>query len=101
MVIAQSVLTTPIAAALLAALPAAAQRRFITVAGTTSTGQSGLFGHILPTFTAKTGIAVRVVALGTGRTLDVGRRGDVDVVFVHAPKGGGEVCRRGPRRAAV
>jgi tungstate transport system substrate-binding protein len=73
------------AAALLAALPAAAQQRFITVASTTSTEQSGLFGHILPTFTAKTGIAVRVVALGTGQALDVGRRGDADVVFVHDP----------------
>lgn len=71
------------AAALLFALPAAAQERFITVASTTSTEQSGLFGHILPIFTAKTGIAVRVVALGTGQALDVGRRGDADVVFVH------------------
>lgn len=73
------------AAALLAALPAAAQERFITVASTTSTEQSGLFGHILPIFTARTGIAVRVVALGTGQALDVGRRGDADVVFVHDP----------------
>lgn len=71
------------AAALLVALPAAAQERFITVASTTSTEQSGLFGHILPLFTANTGIAVRVVALGTGQALDVGRRGDADVVFVH------------------
>jgi tungstate transport system substrate-binding protein len=65
------------------ALPVAAQERFITVASTTSTEQSGLFGHILPLFTQKTGIAVRVVALGTGQALDVGRRGDADVVFVH------------------
>lgn len=71
------------AVALLAASPAAAQERFITVASTTSTEQSGLFSHILPIFTAKTGIGVRVVALGTGQALDVGRRGDVDVVFVH------------------
>jgi tungstate transport system substrate-binding protein len=71
------------AATLLVALPAAAQERFITVASTTSTEQSGLFGHILPIFTEKTGIAVRVVALGTGQALDVGRRGDADVVFVH------------------
>lgn len=70
-------------AALLLALPAGAQQRFITVASTTSTEQSGLFGHILPIFTAKTGIEVRVVALGTGQALDVGRRGDADVVFVH------------------
>ena len=60
-----------------------AQQRFITVASTTSTEQSGLFGHLLPAFTKKTGIAVHVVALGTGQALDVGRRGDADVVFVH------------------
>ena len=57
--------------------------RFITVASTTSTENSGLFGHILPMFRDKTGISVRVVALGTGQALDVGRRGDADVVFVH------------------
>ncbi len=62
---------------------ASAQERFITVASTTSTEQSGLFRHILPAFTAETGITVRVVALGTGQALDVGRRGDADVVFVH------------------
>ena len=56
---------------------------FITVASTTSTENSGLFAHILPLYTAKTGIQVRVVALGTGQALDVGRRGDADVVFVH------------------
>jgi tungstate transport system substrate-binding protein len=61
----------------------AAQERTITVASTTSTEQSGLFGYILPRFTAKTGINVKVVALGTGQALDVGRRGDADVVFVH------------------
>jgi len=64
------------------AAPASAQR-FTTVASTTSTEQSGLFGHILPIFTRETGIEVRVVALGTGQALDVGRRGDADVVFVH------------------
>ena len=63
--------------------PAMAQQ-FITVASTTSTEQSGLFKHILPIFTAKTGIDVRVVALGTGQALDMARRGDADVVFVHA-----------------
>ncbi len=62
---------------------AQAQPRSITIASTTSTEQSGLFGHLLPAFTAATGIAVRVVALGTGQALDVGRRGDADVVFVH------------------
>src|SRR5215472_2071857 len=63
---------------------APAQEKTIIVASTTSTEDSGLFGHILPLFTAKTGITVRVVALGTGQALDVGRRGDADVVFVHA-----------------
>ena len=65
------------------ALPAAAQDRFITVASTTSTEQSGLFAELLPAFTAATGIGVRVVALGTGQALDVGRRGDADVLLVH------------------
>ena len=64
--------------------PAIAQQRFITVASTTSTEQSGLFKHLLPLFEKKTGIQVRVVALGTGQALDMGRRGDADVVFVHA-----------------
>jgi tungstate transport system substrate-binding protein len=62
--------------------PARAQRA-ITVASTTSTEQSGLFKHILPKFTGSTGIEVRIVALGTGQALDIGRRGDADVVFVH------------------
>lgn len=57
--------------------------RFITVSSTTSTEQSGLFKHLLPVFEAKTGIQVRVVALGTGQALDMARRGDADVVFVH------------------
>ncbi|HQU49356.1 MAG TPA: extracellular solute-binding protein [Casimicrobiaceae bacterium] len=71
------------ALAALATLPATAQDKSIVVASTTSTEQSGLFGHILPAFTAKTGIAVKVVAVGTGQALDIGRRGDADVVFVH------------------
>jgi tungstate transport system substrate-binding protein len=62
---------------------ATAQDRSITVASTTSTEQSGLFAHLLPAFTAKTGIQVNVVAVGTGQALDIGRRGDADVVFVH------------------
>ena len=70
--------------ALLAALPALAQEKFIVVASTTSTEQSGLFGYVLPVFQKKTGIQVRVVALGTGQALDLARRGDADVVFVHA-----------------
>jgi tungstate transport system substrate-binding protein len=69
--------------AMLAALPAIAQE-FITVASTTSTENSGLFGHILPIFQAETGIEVRVVSQGTGQALETGRRGDADVVFVHA-----------------
>ncbi len=62
---------------------AAAQGKFITVASTTSTENSGLFKHILPMFEQKTGIQARVVAQGTGQALDTGRRGDADVVFVH------------------
>ena len=68
----------------LASLAAGAQTPpSIVVASTTSTEQSGLFGHILPLFTRATGIAVKVVAVGTGQALDIGRRGDADVVFVH------------------
>jgi tungstate transport system substrate-binding protein len=63
---------------------AQAQDRFITVSSTTSTEQSGLFKHLLPIFERKTGIQVRVVAVGTGQALDIGRRGDADVVLVHA-----------------
>ena len=58
--------------------------RFIVVSSTTSTVDSGLFGHILPLFKARTGIEVRVVSQGTGQALDTGRRGDADVVLVHA-----------------
>ncbi|MGC2856039.1 extracellular solute-binding protein [Novispirillum sp. DQ9] len=77
------------ALACLAALPllapavAKAQERFITVASTTSTEQSGLFKHLLPRFTGETGIAVRVVAVGTGQALKLGENGDADVVLVH------------------
>jgi tungstate transport system substrate-binding protein len=77
-----------LAAGLLAAValmaPAAAQDKSIVVVSTTSTQDSGLFGHILPLFKARTGITVKVVALGTGQALDTARRGDADVVFVHA-----------------
>ncbi|HSI00695.1 MAG TPA: substrate-binding domain-containing protein [Reyranella sp.] len=76
------------AVSLLAAMalvaPAAAQDKSIIVASTTSTQDSGLFGYILPLFKARTGITVKVVALGTGQALDTARRGDADVVFVHA-----------------
>jgi len=67
----------------LAQASAPAQEKFIVLASTTSTEQSGLFGHLLPAFEKKTGVKVRVVALGTGQALDQGRRGDADVVFVH------------------
>ena len=60
-----------------------AQEKFIVVASTTSTEQSGLFAHLLPAFEKDSGIKVRVVALGTGQALDMARRGDADVVFVH------------------
>ncbi len=70
--------------ALLGALPARAQEKSIVVASTTSTQDSGLFGHILPLFKGKTGIDVKVVSQGTGQALDTGRRGDADVVLVHA-----------------
>jgi len=60
-----------------------AQERFIVMASTTSTEQSGLFAHLLPAFKAASGIDIRVVALGTGQALDAARRGDADVVFVH------------------
>jgi tungstate transport system substrate-binding protein len=63
--------------------PAQAQQKSITVASTTSTEQSGLFPFLLPAFTKKTGIEVKIVAVGTGQALDIGRRGDADVVFVH------------------
>jgi len=73
------------AAALLAGISvASAQDKSIVVSSTTSTQDSGLFGHILPLFKAKTGIDVKVVSQGTGQALDTGRRGDADVVFVHA-----------------
>lgn len=78
------VLGVALAAWCLGGHPAAAHDRSIVVASTTSTQDSGLFGHILPLFKAKSGIDVRVVAQGTGQALDTARRGDADVVFVHA-----------------
>jgi tungstate transport system substrate-binding protein len=69
----------------LSSTAALAQDKFIVVASTTSTEQSGLFGHILPAFTRKTGIQVRVVAQGTGQALKTGEQGNADVVFVHDP----------------
>jgi tungstate transport system substrate-binding protein len=70
-------------AAAIAINPAAAADKFITVASTTSTEQSGLFGYLLPLFTTKTGIEVRVVAQGTGQAIKTGQSGDADVIFVH------------------
>lgn len=70
--------------ALIIAAPAFAQDKSIVVASTTSTQDSGLFEYLLPLFKQKTGITVKVVAQGTGQALDTGRRGDCDVVFVHA-----------------
>jgi len=74
--------------ALVLASPAVAQdksqEKSIVVASTTSTQDSGLFGYLLPIFKQKTGIDVKVVAQGTGQALDTARRGDADVVFVHA-----------------
>jgi tungstate transport system substrate-binding protein len=68
---------------LLGSTSAVAQEPFITVASTTSTEESGLFGYLLPSFTKETGIEVRVVAVGTGQALKIGEHGDCDVVFVH------------------
>jgi len=80
----KELLSIALAALMLAAAPVVQAQKFITVASTTSTEQSGLFKHILPIFQKKTGVEVRVVALGTGQSLDMGKRGDADVVFVHA-----------------
>jgi tungstate transport system substrate-binding protein len=71
-------------AIVLAAPPSFAQDKSIVVASTTSTRDSGLFGYLLPKFKDKTGITVKVVAQGTGKALDTGRRCDADVLFVHA-----------------
>jgi len=79
----RSFLTLSLLAALGAATPLSAEPASIVVASTTSTEQSGLFKHILPLFKQKTGIEVKVVALGTGQALDAARRGDADVVLVH------------------
>ena len=69
--------------ALGAAAPSWAQDKSITMASTTSTDQSGLFAHLLPAFKQASAVDVRVVALGTGQALDMARRGDADIVFVH------------------
>ncbi len=71
-------------AIVVAASPALAQDKSIVVASTTSTQDSGLFEYLLPLYNQKTGVTVKVVSQGTGQALDTGRRGDADVVFVHA-----------------
>jgi tungstate transport system substrate-binding protein len=80
----RTLIALTVAACLAGIAPISAQDKSIVVSSTTSTQDSGLFGHILPLFKAKTGIDVKVVAQGTGQALDTGRRGDADVVFVHA-----------------
>jgi tungstate transport system substrate-binding protein len=77
-------LIAAIALGLATVAPATAQEKSIVVSSTTSTQDSGLFDYLLPLFKSKTGITVKVVAQGTGQALDTGRRGDSDVVFVHA-----------------
>jgi len=82
-------LALPLIVALLAAAilvpPVLPHGREIVLATTTSTEDSGLLDYLLPQFTAKTGITVREIAVGTGQALEIGRRGDADVVLVHAP----------------
>jgi tungstate transport system substrate-binding protein len=82
--ISAAVLGATLGIALLASPQSYAQDKSIVVASTTSTRDSGLFDYLLPKFKAKTGITVKVVAQGTGKALDTGRRGDADVLFVHA-----------------
>lgn len=81
--VARRAVLTVLLAALLGGASARAATPYIIVASTTSTEQSGLFGHLLPAFTKESGIEVRVVAVGTGQALKIGERGDCDVVFVH------------------
>ncbi|MDA1090961.1 MAG: substrate-binding domain-containing protein [Proteobacteria bacterium] len=77
-------ITTALVAAVMGLMPApAAAEQYITLVGTTSTDNSGLYGKILPLFTARTGIHVRVVSVGTGRAINIARNGDADVLLVH------------------
>ena len=80
--------TAIVSAAVFSAGPVLTQEKSIVVASTTSTKDSGLFRRLLPIFTEKTGIAVKVLAVGTGQAFDVARRGDADVVFAHAKSAG-------------
>ena len=79
----RKLLLTTLTALSITSLSVSAQEKSIVVSSTTSTEQSGLFNYLLPIFKMKTGIEVKVVAVGTGQALDIGRRGDADVVFVH------------------
>ncbi|MGO4605232.1 substrate-binding domain-containing protein [Variovorax sp. 2RAF20] len=83
---------------------AQAQEKFIVLASTTSTDQSGLFKHLLPQFTKASGTEVRVVAVGTGQALDMARRGDADALFVHDQPAEEKFVAEGfglPRRAVM
>jgi tungstate transport system substrate-binding protein len=84
LIAAAALCTAGLGAIVVVSPPALAQDKSIVVASTTSTRDSGLFDYLLPLFKKKTGITVKVVAQGTGQALDTGRRGDADVVFVHA-----------------
>src|SRR5215210_9117093 len=75
--------STVLALSCFLSISALAQERFITIASTTSTEQSGLFGHIVPRFREQAGIDVRVVAVGTGQALAIGAKGDADALLVH------------------
>ena len=79
----RTILIALVVSAIAFTLPASPTERFITVASTTSTQNSGLYEHILPNFTTRTGIAVRIVAVGTGQAIKLARNGDADVLFVH------------------
>ena len=79
----RTILIALVVSAIAFTLPASATERFITVASTTSTQNSGLYEHILPNFSTRTGIAVRIVAVGTGQAIKLARNGDADVLFVH------------------
>ena len=79
----RSVFRSAVLLAALSSVAALSQAQSIVMSSTTSTEQSGLFAHLLPAFKKASGIDIKVVALGTGQALDMARRGDADVVFVH------------------
>jgi tungstate transport system substrate-binding protein len=84
MVSRRNLIAAVVLAVISAARPAFTQDKSIVVASTTSTQDSGLFEYLLPLYKKRTGVVVKVIAQGTGQALDTGRRGDADVVFVHA-----------------